>query len=132
MLRLRELNFIHHNFLQFSWEKYIIYNALTLVRQKWSSLQIRWLNVGTEDLTVVVMKRSTFWDITLFNSLKVHWRFRGTCCLHLQCQKISQARNQHEGGSKQSLFFDPEDGGDMFLWNVCCLPKGYMALDFRR
>jgi hypothetical protein len=38
---------------------------------------------------------------------------------------MSQARNQHESGSKQlntgflfGLFFDPEDGGEMFLRNV--------------
>jgi hypothetical protein len=28
--------------------------------------------------------------------LKVSWHFRGLCCLHLQGQRISQARNQHE------------------------------------
>jgi hypothetical protein len=39
---------------------------------------------------------------------------------------VSHAKNQHEGGNKQSLypgfflglFFDPEDGGDMFFRNV--------------
>jgi hypothetical protein len=48
---------------------------------------------------------------------------------------MSQARNQDESGSKQlntgflfGLFFDPEDGGDMFLRNVGYLSKDYMAL----
>jgi hypothetical protein len=27
-------------------------------------------------------------------------------------------RDQREAGSKQNLFYDPEDGGDMFLRNV--------------
>jgi hypothetical protein len=35
-----------------------------------------------------------FWDITPCSLLKVNQRFRGTCCLHLQGQRISQARNQ--------------------------------------
>jgi hypothetical protein len=54
--------------------------------------------------------------------------FRGTCHLHLQGLEVSQARNQHEVGGKQSLllptsslflglFFDPEDGTDTFLQN---------------
>jgi hypothetical protein len=30
--------------------------------------------------------------------LKVSWRLRGTCHLHLQGQRISQARNHHEAG----------------------------------
>jgi hypothetical protein len=34
--------------------------------------------------------------------LKVNRRFRGTFCLHLQDQRKSQARSQHEVGSKQS------------------------------
>jgi hypothetical protein len=35
------------------------------------------------------------------STLKVHWLFGGTCRLHLQGQRISQARNQHEAGSKK-------------------------------
>jgi hypothetical protein len=58
--------------------------------------------------------------------LKVNRRFGGTCRLHLQGRKISQARNQ-SGSIKQSfyadsllgLFFDPEDVDKMFLRNVC-------------
>jgi hypothetical protein len=39
----------------------------------------------------------------------------GTCWLHLQGRRISQTRNQHEADSKHSLFFYPEDGGDVSL-----------------
>jgi hypothetical protein len=51
----------------------------------------------------VVMKSSTFWDITPCSPLKVNWRFWGTCCFHLQGRRVSQARNQHEASSKQSF-----------------------------
>jgi hypothetical protein len=48
--------------------------------------------------------------------------FRGTYRFHLQRQKASQERNQHEPGSKQSfllaLLFDPEDGGDTIFLNI--------------
>jgi hypothetical protein len=84
--------------------------------------------VGFEVLSVVVMKSSIFWDVTLCTLLKVNWRFGGTCCLHLQDQRISQARNWREAGSKHGLFFGPEDGCDMFLRNVSWLSTAWMAL----
>jgi hypothetical protein len=46
-------------------------------------------------LTAVDMKRAIFWDITC-SPLKVSRCFGGTCHLHLQDRKISQARNQRE------------------------------------
>jgi hypothetical protein len=51
---------------------------------------------------------------------------------HVYGRRIRQARNQHEAVSKHSsgfllgLFFDHEDGADMFLWNV-----GYFQLTTR-
>jgi hypothetical protein len=48
------------------------------------------------------LESSVFWDITPFKLLKVNQCFRGTLCLHLQGQRISQTRNQHEAVSKQS------------------------------
>jgi hypothetical protein len=36
------------------------------------------------------------WDITPSSPLKVNWRFRGTCRLHLQGRRRSQTINQHE------------------------------------
>jgi hypothetical protein len=50
----------------------------------------------------MVMKSSTiFCDITPCSPLKVNRRFGGTCRLHLQRRRISQARNQRDGGSTQ-------------------------------
>jgi hypothetical protein len=43
------------------------------------------------------------WDITPCSSLKVNRRFGGTYRLHLQCRRISQARNQREVGGKDSF-----------------------------
>jgi hypothetical protein len=72
------------------------------------------------------LKSSVLCDLTPCNPLKVSRRFRGTCRLHLQRRRISQTRNQRGAGSKQAglllgLFFDPEDGDEMFLRNVCRL-----------
>jgi hypothetical protein len=62
-----------------------------------------------------LLNSSIFWNITPCSPLKTNRRFWGTCRLQLQDRRVSQARNQHEAGSKQSLFFDPADGGDIFL-----------------
>jgi hypothetical protein len=44
------------------------------------------------------MKSITFWDVTLCSPVK--GCFGGTHHLHIQCQKKSQSRNQHEAGSQ--------------------------------
>jgi hypothetical protein len=62
--------------------------------------------VGFEAFIAVVMKSSTFRDITPCSLLKVNGHFGGTFCLHRQGRRISQERNQHEAGSKQSLIFN--------------------------
>jgi hypothetical protein len=54
------------------------------------------LNVGFAVLTVVVVKSTIFWDITLCSLLSVNRRFVGIYRLHLQGRKISWARNQCE------------------------------------
>jgi hypothetical protein len=54
-------------------------------------------NVGFEVLTVVVMKSSIFWHVLVCSILKVSQWFGGMCHLHL------------------GLFFNHEDGGDLFL-----------------
>jgi hypothetical protein len=55
--------------------------------------------------------------------LKVNQRFRGTYRLHLQGQRISQVRNQlcllpASTDFLLGLFFDFEDGGNMFHRNI--------------
>jgi hypothetical protein len=104
------------------------------------------------------MKTSVLWDIT-HCSCWVTRRSGGTWCLHLYGRRISQERNQREAGSKSrairlrkdrvykassracyllqagfllDLFFDHEDGGDMFLRNVGWLSMDYTALYPRR
>jgi hypothetical protein len=57
---------------------------------------------GFEVLKTVVMESSIFWNITPCSPLKVNRKLGGTCRLHLQGRKTSQARNQREAGSKQS------------------------------
>jgi hypothetical protein len=51
------------------------------------------------------MKRSTwiFWNITACNPIGVTRRIREVRCLHLQGQRISQARNRHENWSEKFL-----------------------------
>jgi hypothetical protein len=74
--------------------------------------------IGSEIPTVMVMKSSSFWNITSCSQQKVNQHSRGTYCLNLQGQRVSQARNQHEKDSKQRLpclIFNPEDEGNMFL-----------------
>jgi hypothetical protein len=78
-------------------------------------------NVRFEVLTAVVMKSIIFSDITSCSPLKVNQRFGGIYRLHPQGRRISRVRNQDESkwqaerGFLLGSFFDPEDGGDMFL-----------------
>jgi hypothetical protein len=100
--------------------------------------------VRFEVLAVEAMKGSIFWHIKPCSPSKVNWCFGGTCCHYLQGQRISQARNQRESRWQAEqpptfdasflfgLFFDPEDGTDMFLQNVSRLSTDYMILYPRR
>jgi hypothetical protein len=59
------------------------------------SLEIHHIDVSECKETkgkIVIMKGSIFWDIMLY-LLKVNQHSGGTCHLHLQGQRISQARN---------------------------------------
>jgi hypothetical protein len=51
------------------------------------------------------MKSSIFWDITPCSQFKVNWRFRGACRLHLQGQRIRQARNRCESRWQAELLY---------------------------
>jgi hypothetical protein len=52
-----------------------------------------------EILTAAVMESSIFWDITPCNPVRVCRRLGGKNSFHLEGQRVSQARNQHEAGT---------------------------------
>jgi hypothetical protein len=95
---------------------------------------------GFEFLTAVVVKSTIFWDITPCSPLSVNRRFGGTYRLHLQVRKNKfnkkSAWKQVESRSKLvycgTYFFEPEDGGDMFLRKVGWYSTDYVALYHRR
>jgi hypothetical protein len=69
--------------------------------------------VRSEDLTSVVMKNSIFWDIMRCIPLKANPHFGGTCLLHLQDRRISQAFSACcllYADFLLGLFFAPEYG----------------------
>jgi hypothetical protein len=68
-------------------------------------------------LTAVVMKSSICWDTTPCSPLKANRRFGGICRLHIQDQRINQARNQHRS------WWQADGYG-----NVGWLSKDYTAL----
>jgi hypothetical protein len=43
---------------------------------------------------------------------------QGTYHLLLQGRRVSQSRNQPEAGNTLDLFFDPEAGGDIFVFGI--------------
>jgi hypothetical protein len=52
---------------------------------------------GFEVLTAVTMKSTVLWVVTTWISEKFqHFHFRGTYFLHLQGQRISQAKDQQK------------------------------------
>jgi hypothetical protein len=85
------------------------------------------------------LKSSIFWDITPCSPLKVNGRFRGTCRLHFQGRRVSQARKQRE--AELSLLTAVfmlvscvaySSTLKMCLRNVGCLSTDYMAIYPRR
>jgi hypothetical protein len=69
------------------------------------------------------IKSTVFWDITGCSPLKVNRRFGVKYSLHLLGRRVSRVRNQRESRWQACfhsdfllcLFFEPEDGGDIFL-----------------
>jgi hypothetical protein len=71
------------------------------------------------------MKSSIFWDTMLCSAVKVK-HFGGTCRLHLQARRMSQARNRRESRCQaEGVLFDIEDGCGMFLRNA-----GWISTDY--
>jgi hypothetical protein len=74
-----------------------------------------------EVFTSVVIQGSILWNITVYSPLKLKRHFRRTFRLHLQGRKIKQARNQgstcnlNHLGFLFDLYFEPENGGNMFF-----------------
>jgi hypothetical protein len=89
------------------------------------------LHVGFEVFTAVVMKSIIFWDVTPCSLLRCNRRFGGTYRIHLQGRRKFCLPPAYLLVLAE-IFFDPEDGGDMFLRNVCCISTHYTASHPRR
>jgi hypothetical protein len=63
------------------------------------------MQYGETETNAVIINNFAIWDIKPSSPLKVVGRFGGTCRLHLQDRRISQARNQREAGRKKSGWF---------------------------
>jgi hypothetical protein len=75
-------------------------------------------NCQSKPESIVTITRD---NIIPCSPLKANCLFGGTCRLHLQVRRINQARNQRwsfRAGFLLCLYFVPENGGYMFLWNV--------------
>jgi hypothetical protein len=77
------------------------------------------------EVLTTVKKSYTLWDITPRSPLRVSRRFGGK--FHVQLQRGTACCLFHAAFLHGS-FFDPEDGGEMFIWNVGLLPTDYTAL----
>jgi hypothetical protein len=96
--------------------------------------------VGFEVSTAVVKKSCIFWDITPCHPLKANRCFGGTHHL-LKMEAICSSETSTDfhrlaicfyAGILLRLFFDPEDGGDIFLRNIGWLSADYTTLYPRR
>jgi hypothetical protein len=92
--------------------------------------EIRW---GSMDW--INLKSTVFWDITPCSPLRVNRRFGGTYRLHLQGRKNKFRKKSRESRctlvSCWTYFFNPEDGGDMFLRNVGWHSTDYTTLSIK-
>jgi hypothetical protein len=99
---------------------YCLHIDTVLARNHFGTLGSVWplKIVGSEVLIAVVMKSSISWDITPCSPFKRNWCFEGTYYLHLQSQRRALLSTCFHARFLFCLLFDPEDGGDMFLWNI--------------
>jgi hypothetical protein len=76
------------------------------------------------------MNSSVFWDVMLYNPLKVNRHFERICHLSVQGQIISQARyismKQLASRALLSQFFDSEEAGDTLLQNISLFFNGQL------
>jgi hypothetical protein len=80
-------------------------------------------------------RRYTFWDITLCSQLKDNRRFERKCPSCFRVWKLTKQQTSMKQVEIRTvlpicLFFDPEDGVDMFLRTVCWLSTDYTASIF--
>jgi hypothetical protein len=85
-----------------------------------------------ETATANSLKSIIFWDVTPCNLLICNRRFGGTYRLHLQGRREFQQEPACKQVVLAEIFFDPEDGGDMFIRNVGCISTDYTAPHPRR
>jgi hypothetical protein len=73
-------------------------------------------------LMVVLVKRAIFWDVMPYSPVEVYLLFRGTHCLHLQDQRVSQTSSNSSthflSSSLLGLVFIPEDWDSAFFQNI--------------
>jgi hypothetical protein len=72
----------------------MVKNSLPLVEQK------VYYHAGHAVLTEVDMWSLIIWGIIPYSQPKINQHLGGTYCTHIQGRTVSQARNQHEAGSK--------------------------------
>jgi hypothetical protein len=98
----------------------------------WAQYSRRYTHqVGFEVFTAVMLKSIIFWDMTPCSPLCSNRRFGGTQRLHLQGRRNVQQTTE-QACWFVGLFFDPEDGGAMFLRNVGCYTTDYTTSYPRR
>jgi hypothetical protein len=80
---------------------------------------------GLEVLTAEVKRSSIFWNIRPWRPLKISGNFGGNCASIFRVEErakqevsMKQVTSTVHVGFLNCLFFDPDDGGDMFLRKV--------------